>query len=70
MNNNKIKEAKQYLKKSLDIFYKDPETHYMLGELYEKEGDFNLAKKAYKLANVVNNGYYPAVNKLKKIESN
>ena len=70
LNNDRCEEAKQYLKKSLDIFYKDPETHYMLGELYEKERNFNLAQKAYKIANEVNKGYFPAINKLKELGSN
>ena len=70
LNNNQWNLAEKFLKKSLDIFYKDPETHYLLGELYEKEKDYTNAKKEYKLANEVNKGYYPAINKLKELGSN
>ena len=70
LRNNQWNLAEKFFKKSLDIFYKDPETHYLLGELYEKEKNYTKAEKEYKLANEVNKGYLPAVNKLKKLGSN
>ena len=38
-NNRYNNEAKILLKKSLEICYKDPETHFLLGEIYENNGD-------------------------------
>lgn len=59
--------AHECLLKSVDICYKDPETHYLLGELYEQKGDIQHAKKEYQKAIDVNNGYFPAFNKLQNM---
>lgn len=65
LKNNGYKDiAKECLLKSNDIYYKDPETHYLLGELYEEIGDIQHAKEEYQKAIDVNNGYYPAHKKL------
>lgn len=66
-NNSHYKESKQLLKKSLEIYYKDPETHYMLGEIYEKENDLEKAKLSYKKAIEVNTEYMPASIRLKDL---
>ena len=68
--NAEYEKAKQFLLKSLDIFFKDSETHFLLGELYEKKGNLKEAKREYKIANEVNNGYFPAIKKLKDLGSN
>ncbi len=70
LKNNKQNEiALKLLKKSLDIFYKDPETHYLLGEIYEEQKDYNSAKKEYIKANEATGDYLPAKNKLKKLSN-
>ena len=63
-NNGYINVAEECLLKSVDICYKDPETHYLLGELYEIKGDLQRAKEEYQKSVDVNNGYYPAYKKL------
>lgn len=63
-NNGYYDFAEECLLKSIDICYKDPETHYLLGELYEIRGNFQRAKEEYQKAVDVNNGYYPAYKKL------
>ena len=63
-NNGYMDFSRECLLKSLDICYKDPETHYLLGELYEEIGDIQQAKEEYQKAIDVNNGYYPAMKKL------
>ncbi len=66
--NNKIYDtAEKLLKKSLDILYKDPETHYMLGEIYEIKKEYTEAKKEYNKANKITGEYLPAKNKLEKL---
>lgn len=66
--NNRIdNQAEVFLKKSLDIFYNDPETHYILGELYLKQNRIEEAIKSFKTSNAVNTEYKPAQNKLKDL---
>ncbi len=68
LKNNRYNEiAKNMLQKSLDIFYNDPETHYMLGEIYEEENKYKEAISEYKKANEPTGEYIPAKNKLKKL---
>ncbi len=55
------------LKKSLNIYYNDPETHYLLGEYYLNSNNKKGAKEAYQKAIEVNDGYYPAEKKLKEL---
>ncbi len=66
-NNTYEKEAEILLKKSLDICYKDPETHYMLGEIYLNQDKKEEAIKEFKKANEVNQGYNPANDRLKDL---
>ncbi|MBQ3642822.1 tetratricopeptide repeat protein [bacterium] len=63
-NNNLIDEALKFLKLSLDIVYKDPEVHYLLGEIYEKLGKTDKAREEYQKAVKVNGFYFPASKKL------
>lgn len=65
INNNYPDESVAYINKSLDIFYPDPETHFLIGEMYEKKGMTEEAKKAYIKSNTVKGKYLPAENKLK-----
>ena len=63
-NNKYYEQAKQLLLKSLDIWYKDPETHYLLGEIYELEQDYERAIKSYQKSNEATGEYAPAIRKL------
>lgn len=66
--NNSINNiAQELLKKSLDIFYNDPETHFLLGEIYLLQGKKDMAIKEFQTSSDVNNGYLPATNKLKDL---
>ena len=38
-NNNYLLQAEKYIYKSISIWYKDPESHFILGEIYLKEGE-------------------------------
>ena len=67
LNNNFIDKAKELFLKSLDIYYNDPETHFLLGELYLKKKNKESAIKEFKLSSEVNGNYLPAVNMLKDL---
>ena len=69
INNNILDLAAELLKKSLDIFFKDPETHYMLGEIYLQKGNYKKAKEEYTLSDKVNGEYFPAIKKLKSLKN-
>jgi tetratricopeptide (TPR) repeat protein len=56
--------AETYINKSLEIFYNDPETHYILGEIYLKFNKFEKAREEFKKADKVIQGYLPAKEKL------
>ena len=68
-NNGHYKEAKTLLKQSLKIWFKDPETHFMIGEIYEKENNKDEAIKSYQKAIEVNTEYLPASIKLKDLRN-
>ncbi len=70
IDNDSLKSAILLLKKSIDIYYKDPEVHFMLGEAYRKIGNTENAKKEYRISNEVTGGYYPAIKVLKDMENN
>ena len=69
-NHNYNEDAVKFLKKSLDIYYKDPETHFILGGIYEKSKDKESAIKSYKKSIEVNGEYYPALKRIKELEEN
>lgn len=68
LDNGWGQDAVTYLKKSIDIYYKDPEVHFILAEAYLLLGDIEKAKKEYQVSNDVTNGYYPAVKKLRELK--
>ena len=68
-NNRYYEQAKILLKKSLEIFYNDPETHFLLGEIYEQENNIEKAKNAYKNAINANSEYAPAVQKFNHLSN-
>ena len=65
-NNEQDELAQRFLKKSLDICFNDSETHFMLAEIYIKEGYTEDAKKHLQYACEGGN-YAPAQKLLKKI---
>ncbi len=67
--NNYLEPAEKFLKKSLDIFYNDAETHFMLGELYYRKKEFQKAKIQYIQSNKANGNYIPAINRLSKFNN-
>ncbi|MCD7878312.1 MAG: hypothetical protein LUG16_00080 [Candidatus Gastranaerophilales bacterium] len=60
LNNGFYDKAEEYLKTSLDICYKDPETHFLNGELYIKKKMYDKAALSFNKAIEVNSGYCPA----------
>lgn len=67
LNNNHIDLAKKMLKKSLEILYNDPETHYLLGDVYLIENNLENAKYEFDLSSKVCGEYMPAQKKLKDL---
>ncbi len=63
-NNQYYGQAKLLLLKSLEICYKDPETHFILGEIYEKQNNVERAKSYFKKAIESSGEYSPATRKL------
>lgn len=63
-NNKYIEEAKQFLRKSLELYYNDPESHFLFGEIYERTNEIEKAKKSYQKANEVSGEYLPAKEKI------
>ena len=61
LNHGDTVTSEQLLYKSLDILYKDPETHYLLGEVYLKKSEKERAKEAFINANKVAGKYLPAL---------
>lgn len=68
-NHDYNNEAEKFLTKSLDIFFKDPETHYLLGEVYLKKNEKKLAIKEFKKAIDIPGEYMPANKRLKDLQS-
>ncbi len=69
LNNGYYKQAEIMLRNSLSICYNDPETHYMMGEINQKKDNRQEALQGFETAVKVNNGYYPAEQKIKHIIS-
>jgi tetratricopeptide (TPR) repeat protein len=67
INNGCCDKARNYLFKSLEILYNDPETHFMLGEIYIIKNQMEKAFKEFTISNEVNGEYYPATKKLKDL---
>lgn len=67
INNNEYEKAEIMLKKSSEIYYNDPETRFMIGEIYMKRGEYKKAIKEYERADEAAGGYLPAKKKLKEI---
>lgn len=59
-HNEKYALAKELLNFSLDVCYKDPETHFLIAGLHIINGDTSAAQKSLKTAIDVSDGYYPA----------
>ena len=68
LNNDDAYRAKKFIEKSLNISYKDPETHYIYGMIYEKTDDKEKAKEEYQKALDVSEEYNPAKIKLNELQ--
>ncbi len=66
-NNNFSQQAQIFIEKSLNIWYKDPESHFILGEIYLKSNEKEKAKMAFINALGVEKEYFPAKIKLNHI---
>ena len=66
--NNEMKiQAMFFLKRAKDRFFQDPELHYIMAEVYYKDEDYDICKKALNTCLEVLPDYAPAVALLKKI---
>lgn len=65
-NNEQDELAKTFLEKSLNICFKDSETHFLLAELYYKHHNFDMAKKHLDYARSQGR-YFPAEKLLEKM---
>lgn len=59
--------AKNFLEQSKSIYYKDPETHFLLGKIFLIKHDITNAKNALNTAIEVNGDYFPAKKLLENI---
>lgn len=66
-NNGQEDLAKLFLEKSLDIYFQDSETHFMLAEIYLNKGNQERAKKYLEYACEQGN-YFPAEKLLKQLD--
>ena len=60
LENNLRKLALEYLKKSKDVFYNDPELHFLLAKFYFKEKDYQKADFYIMECLKILPDYYPA----------
>lgn len=67
-HNQKYDSAREFLKLSLDVCFKDPETHFLIAGLHVLDKNFPSARKSLKTAIDVSGGYYPAEIMLREIK--
>jgi len=67
-HNQKYEAAWEFLKLSLDVCFKDPETHFLIAGLYVLKNEIAQARKSLKTAIDVSGGYYPAEIMLQQIK--
>ncbi len=60
--------SKNFLEQSKDIYYKDPETHFLIAKIHMEKNETENAKTALNTAISVNEDYFPARNLLLKIK--
>lgn len=68
-NHNFTNDAENFLKKSIEIYYNDPETHYMMGEIYTSKNEIENAIKEFKTSIEIFGEYMPANKRLKDLQS-
>ena len=68
-NHNFNNDAENFLKKSIEIYYNYPETHYILGEIYLNKKDKENAIKEFKTSENISGEYMPANKRLKDLLS-
>ena len=67
LNNGYCTQGYEFLQKARDIYYSDPETHYLLAQYYLLINDKNAASKILKKSLSFNPHYFPASNLLESI---
>lgn len=67
LNNGYCTQGYEFLQKARDIYYSDPETHYLLAQYYLLINDKNAATKILKKSLSFNPHYFPASNLLESI---
>lgn len=67
LNNGMKPQAMFFFKRAKDFFYKDPELHYILAEIYYNDGDKNLCKKSLETCLEILPKYGPATTLLKEL---
>lgn len=68
LNHNYKPQAMFFLQRAKDKFYQDPELHYILGQIYYAENNFELCKKALTTCLQILPEYMPADTLLKKLQ--
>lgn len=66
-NNKQNELALELIEKSIDICYKDPETHFIKGEILLIQGFKDMAIESFKKADKVSGNYMPAKARLKDL---
>ena len=61
--------AEEYIVHSRDIYYNDPETHYILGDIYMRKGQRKEARKEFEISNKVSSEYLPAKEKIRELDN-
>ncbi len=67
LNHNYYDISQNFLEQSKDIYYKDPETHFLLAKIYLQKHEIEKAKISLNNAIKVNDGYFPAKNLLNEL---
>ena len=70
LNNGYKIQSYEFFEKSRDIYYADPETHYLLAQYYISQNEYNAATKILKKSLAINPNYFPATNLLQKLQTN
>lgn len=68
-NNSLEQQAMYFLERAKSYFYNDPELHFLIGYIYYSKGEIAKARKALKDCLYVLPKYFPAVDLLRRIDT-